>query len=446
MKLSSSFLIVIALVSVFSGVQPYPNASGGFSHSGSLSLPSNAKKGANAIDQSQRTEITALANAVVTEWNQHAVAFTLLPASALSPVQQVRVMAIVQVAVHDAINGITRKYETYLSPGAAPENASPEAAAIAAAQHTLRSLFISQASLSSHDLTEDNPGVAYGRSAAAAILNVRANDHSAQAAYAYDAPGAGNPGVWVRLNNAPALLPGWGEVTPFVLRSGSQFRPDAPPALDSKKYTKDYNEIKELGVLNSSVRTDEQAQIALFWRASPTAIWNPVLSQVLETRNLDLSSTARAFALLYLAASDASVACWDAKYFYNFWRPFSAIRSGDSDGNDSTAGNGSWQPLIATPPHPEYPSGHASNSAAMAAILGFIFDDNPGVLISVTLTGITRQWSSFSEGVEEVIDARVYSGIHFRNSDEVGARLGRQVGRFVFNHALRRCRAGNGCF
>jgi hypothetical protein len=193
-----------------------------------------------------------------------------------------------------------------------------------------------------------------------------------------------------------------------VLRSGWQFRPDAPPALDSKQYARDYNEIKEIGVSNSSVRTDEQTQIALFWRASPTAIWNPVLTQVLAARNLDLSATARAFALLYIAASDASVACWDAKYFYNFWRPFSAIRGGASDGNDNTEGNASWQPLIATPPHPEYPSGHASNSAAMGEILASIFEDDPGVPIIVTLTGITREWSSFSQGVQEVIDARVY--------------------------------------
>ena len=252
MKLSSSgktLLIVIAIGVALSGVHAYPAATGAIAGGlttrfESSSRPSPVTESNKAIDQNPMTEIAALSNAVVTEWNQHAVALTLLPASALSPVQQVRVMAIVQVAVHDAINGITRKYETYLSPGAAPENASPEAAAIAAAHHTLRNLFSSQAvtlddlysaSLSSHGLTENDPGVAYGRSAAAAILNLRANDHSAQAQFAYDAPGAGNVGVWVRLNNAPALLPGWGEVTPFVLRSGSQFRPDAPPALESKK-------------------------------------------------------------------------------------------------------------------------------------------------------------------------------------------------------------------
>ncbi len=395
--------------------------------------------------------LAAQASDVVREWNQQAVTLTLLPASALTPVQQTRAMAIVQVAVHDAVNGITDEYATYLSPGPGPENASPEAAAIAAAHHALRSLFgglsgqpasldaLYVASLAAHGLLENDPGIAYGRSAAAAILALRANDRSAQAQFDYTAPGVGMPGVWVRLNNAPAQLPGWGNVTPWVLRSGSQFRPDAPPALDSKQYARDYNEIKQIGSLNGSTRTAEQTQIGTFWRASPTAIWNNALSQVLAVRDLTLSATARTFALFYLAAADASIACWEAKYTYNFWRPQPAIRSGDLDGNHRTAGDGTWEPLFATPPHPEYPSGHTTNSSAMSMILGLVFDDNPGVPIVVTIAGITRQWRTFSEGADEVIDARIYSGMHFRTADEVGAHLGRKVARFVSNHALRRC-------
>ena len=389
----------------------------------------------------------AVATDAVSEWNQNAVALTLLPASALAPVQQTRVMAIVQVSVHDAVNGITGEYATYLSPGPAPANASPEAAAIAAAHHALRNLFASHsasldalfaASLTAHGLFEDDPGVDYGRSAAAAILALRANDNSAQAQFNYTAPGAGTPGVWVHITAAPALLPGWGNVTPFVLRSGSQFRPEAPPALDSERYARDYNEIKQLGPLSGSTRTAEQTQIATFWRGSPTAIWNPVLRQVVASRNLDLSATARIFALLYLAANDSGIACWDAKYTYNFWRPQPAIRSGDLDGNGLTQVDATWTPLVPTPAHPEYPSGHTTNSSAMATILRLEFDDNPGIPLVVTLSGITRQWNTFSEGSDEVIEARIYSGIHFRTADEVGARLGRQVARFVSTHALRR--------
>ncbi len=274
-------------------------------------------------------------------------------------------MAIVQVSVHDAVNGITGSFATYLSPGPAPSGASPEAAAIAAAHHALRNLFPSHAStldttftdsLAAHGLSPADPGIEYGRSAAAAVLAVRANDGAAQAQYAYDAPGAGNPGVWERINNAPALLPGWGNVTPWVLRSATQFAPDAAPVLNSEKYAKDYDEIKNIGALNSPARTTLQTQIATFWRGSPTAIWNPVIRQVVAARGTDISTNARTYALVYLAVADASIACWNTKYLYNFWRPQAAIRRGDEDGNDATTPDPSWTPLFATPPHPEFPS------------------------------------------------------------------------------------------
>jgi hypothetical protein len=432
LKLALSLAIVVAMITV------YPLWS---------DASATGRNACSRFSQPPTTRVPAQATDVVIEWNQQAAALAVLPASALAPVQQTRVMAIVQVAVHDAVNGITGEYETYLSPAPAPEGASPEAAAIAAAHHTLRNLFPGSAtllderyvnSLAANGLSPLDQGIEYGRAAAAAILSLRANDHASEAQFNYDAPRAGEPGVWVRLNNAPALLPGFGNATPFVLRSGSQFRPEAPPALDSEQYAKDYNEIKDIGIATGSSRSAEQSQIATFWRASPTAIWNPVLTQVVMTRNLDLSAKARVFALFYLAAGDASIACWEAKYFYNFWRPQPAIRSGDLDGNDLTVGNATWLPFVATPPHPEYPSGHTANSSAMAKILVAEFGDNPGVPIAVTLSGITRSWNTFSEAVDEVIDARVYSGIHFRNSDTVGARMGRQIAQFVSTHALRK--------
>ncbi len=387
----------------------------------------------------------------VDEWNQEAIRLTLLPASALAPVQQTRTMAIVQVSVHDAVNGITRQYRPYLSPGPAPGGASPEAAAIAAAHHTLRNLFASQAasldamfvaSLAANGLSVDDPGVEYGRSAAAAILAVRANDGSSAAQYNYTARRAGSPGVWVPLTSAPALLPGWGDVTPWVLVNSSQFRPGAPTPLDSEQYARDYNEIKEIGSLNSSTRTAEQTQIATFWLGSPVAIWNQPLRNLVAASNFDLSTRARTFALVHLAAADSSIACWEAKYRYDFWRPEPAIRRGAEDGNDSTAPDPTWRPLFPTPRHPEYTSGHTTNSTAMATILQLIFGDAPGAPITSTIGTITRQWNSFSEGLDEVIDARVYSGIHFRTADEVGSRQGGQVAHFVWTHALRPCPGG----
>jgi PAP2 superfamily len=388
----------------------------------------------------------AHASDAVTEWNQIAVERTLNAMPAQSPVQQTRTMAIVQVSVHDAINAITGQYETYRSHGAVPANASPIAAAIAAAHHALRTLFPDHsgelddrysASLSTHGVSGIDPGLEFGVSVAAAILALRADDHAAHAQFDYTVPEAGAPGVWVRLGGAPALLPGWGNVTPWVMRSGGQFRPDAPPALTSERYAKDYNEVKDIGSVSSLVRTDEQTQIAMFWRASPTAIWNGVLTQVLAARNLSLSAKARVFALMYLAAADSSIACWEAKYFHNFWRPFPAIVSGDLDGNPGTTADAAWLSLLGTPPHPEYPSGHTTNSNAMVTVLRLVFGDDPGVLLHLTVFGVTRQWQTFEQGIDEVIDARVYSGIHYRNSDDVGARLGRQVAHFIMTHALR---------
>jgi hypothetical protein len=381
------------------------------------------------------------------EWNEIATQFVVVPSQ--SPVHQTRLMAIVQVAVHDAVNEITGEYVPYLRGPAAPAGISIEAAVIGAAHRALQGALNDPAgldarladSLAAHGLSGDDPGVMFGRSVADRLLAERQNDGASEAAYAFVPPNAGEPGVWAPLGMQTSLLPGWGSVTPFVLRSASQFRPAPPPPLNSGKYAHDYNEVLQYGAATSLVRTLEQEQIALFWRASPTALWNPILRHALVMRGDDLSSAARVMALFYLAASDASVACWEAKYVYNFWRPQVAIARGHEDGNDRTVGDPSWLPLLPTPPHPDYVSGHAANSSAMAFVLGSIFGDNPGYVIegrSSTAPGFVRYWQTFSEGVDEVIDARVYSGIHFRTADVVGARVGRQVAQFVLKHALRR--------
>lgn len=444
--------IVISLCAVLPGCAAYSSAN---EANAAGKMAPLKLSGGRAATTDPKAALPAQVSDAVMEWNQQAVTLTLLPASALQSIQQTRVMAIFHLAVHDAVNGITGQYETYLSPGPAPANASPEAAAIAAAYHALKNLPVNQspsldadfaASLAAHGLSEFDPGVEYGRAAAAAVLAARAGDHAAQAQFPYTAPGAGTNGVWVPVSTAPsaqALLPGWGSVTPFVLRSSSQFRPEAPPALTSEQYVQDYNEIKLIGASNSPVRTSEQTQIAQFWRGSPTAIWNPILRQVVATRDIDLSDKARAFALFYLAAADAGIACWEAKYFYNFWRPQAAIRGGETDGNDLTAGDATWLPsILPTPPHPEYPSGHTTNSGAMAAVLELLFGQDPGEPLVVTLSGITRRWETFDEAVQEVTDARVYSGFHFRTSDEVGARMGRQIAHFASTHVLRPCPRG----
>jgi hypothetical protein len=388
----------------------------------------------------------ARANAVL-EWNLIALAAT--DAAGQGPLPQIRTMAIVHVSVHDAVNAITCDYQTYLSIRCGDRGA-PNAAAIGAAHRALVGLLPAQAStlnaqraasLKTYGLTEADPGVAFGAAVAERILARRATDGAAQAQFPYVAPGAGHPGVWVPVGPAPALLPGWGRVTPWILRSLSPFEPQGPPSLRSRRYAEDYNEVKELGSATSATRTAEQTEIARFWLASPTAIWNGVARLMIQARGEDLSSTARMFGLMYLASADASIVCWDAKYKFNFWRPITAIQLGDADDNAGTDGDPAWTPLFPTPPFPEYLSGHATNSSTMAEVLIRLFGDTSTTQIvatSPTNPGFVRQWDRVREGVDEVIDARVFAGIHFRSADEDGDAVGRTVARFVVSHALRR--------
>ena len=392
------------------------------------------------------TPVPASAADAVIEWNQIAVAATVTAGQ--GPVPQKRTIAIVHVSVHDAVNAITCDYRTYLSIRCGPWGTT-EAAAIGAAHRALVGLLPAAqaaalvaarvASLAAHGLTVSDPGVAFGVAVAEVILALRSTDRSAQAQFPYTAPGAGTPGVWVAVGAAPPVLPGWKAVTPWVLRNLSQFQPDGPPPLQSRRYARDYNEVKELGSLTSPTRTNEQTEIARFWLAPPTAIWNGVARQMIQAHGLDASATARTFALMYLASADASIAFWDAKYTFNFWRPITAIHNGDADDNVRTEADPTWTPLLPTPQHTEYLSGHSTNSSAMAAVLKLLFGDEPGapiVATSPTNPGFERHWARLSEGVDEVIDARIYAGIHYRTSDEDGAAVGRKVARFVVNHAL----------
>jgi hypothetical protein len=395
---------------------------------------------------------------IVRDWN--ITAATLVVPSG-PPVHQTRLMAIHQIAVHDAVNGITRRYKTYLPRVDAPDGASPEAAAIAASYYTLCSLFPAQCgwletlalnALAANGLSTHDPGIPYGFSTAQAILDNRADDGAGVAQFVFD-PVSLLPGIWHPRAGQVALRPGWGAVRPFVLESASQFRPEPPPDLDSEIYLRDLEEVRVMGRLGNDCafpgqtgcRTAEQTQIAVFWRdGSPVNVWNQPMRHFASAAGFDLSEAAWAYAMLNVTGADSGIACWEAKYGvdgmsggYNFWRPQSAINYAD--------GNTSWVPVHATPPHPEYPSGHTTNSTAMATILKFIFGDYPGDKIKATVGPVTREWDSFTEAAEEVIDARVYSGIHYRNTDEVGAKQGAKVARFLWTHGLTECRGKGTC-
>ena len=392
----------------------------------------------------------AAAQNVVVDWN--AFAITAVGAAGQSSLMQERSITITSVAVSDAVNGITNEYTRYGSRLTPPAGASTTAAAIGAAYRALTQLLPSQKqfldtmlaqSLAKFGVSLGDPGFAFGEAVADQIVTMRAADGAALAQYPYTPPNTGAPGVWVPTppGFAAALLPGWGSVQPWVLESAAQFRPDEGPDLASHRYARDLNEVKEIGALNSATRTDEQTNIARFWLTSALVIWNGVLRQVALELGLDESEAARDFALMNVAGADARIACWDTKYAFNFWRPVTAIQRADEDGNPATEADPGWTPLIATPNFPEYVSAHTTNSSAMATVLTLLFDDDPGVALTATSPtnpGFERHWTTFSEGVREVIDARVYSGIHFRSSDERGANLGRQIGRFAAMHAFRR--------
>jgi hypothetical protein len=383
-------------------------------------------------------------NAVV-EWNQIAIGASVTALQ--GPLPQLRSMAIVQLAMHDAVLAITGESETYLPVSPAPSNASAEAAAIAAAHLALSVLFPLQDfddeladSLAARLLDPSDPGIAFGQSVATALLALRSMDGASTAQFPYTAPGAGTPGVWVGNSPTSAVLPGWGNVDPFVLQSGSQFRPDGPPALDSGRYARDYNEVKDYGSnASTTLRTAEQSNIARFWIVNAGELFNPLARDLIEANNLDLGDSARVLALMFVTGMDASIACWEAKYTYDFWRPTDAIRNGAADGNDETVADPTWTPFLGTPQFPEYVAGHTTISGAMAFTLTLLFGDDPGITLvgtSRTNPGFGREWATFSEMIDEVIDARIWGGFHFRTSDEVGARVGRQVARFVVLHAL----------
>jgi hypothetical protein len=248
-------------------------------------------------------------------------------------------------------------------------------------------------------------------------------------------PSGTEPGVRVPTPpaNAPALDPQWGQVTPFTLASGSQFRPGPPPALTSPEYTAVLNQVESLGGANSTIRTPEQTQIARFWAdgsgtETPPGHWNTSAEQVALERHDSLAKDARVFALLDIALADAGIACWDAKYTYNFWRPITAIQ---------TTADPSWTPLLVTPAFPSYFSGHSTFSAAAATVLSSIYGPNTAFTTSSdALPGVTRSFPSFQAAAEEAGMSRIYGGIHYSFDNQAGLAVGQQVGNYVLQHEL----------
>ena len=384
-------------------------------------------------------------------------------AGGTNPLVTSRVVALVSASVFDAVNGIEERYQQIHVMTNAPRHASERAAAVQAAYAMLLKLYPAQSdSLTMHRdasiaaITGEKPqsiaaGIAWGQEVADSIWDWRSTD-------GFNPPPppfvgvlglVGMPpaiGVWrpTPLLNAPGAGPQFASMTPWTMKRPSQFRPAPPPALTSSTYTADYNETKTMGAFVGSQRSSDQSDLALFWAGNTALYWNRIASQIATERNLSLSENAHLFAQLNLAMADAGIACWDAKYRYVFWRPITAIRGGDTDGNDATAVDLAWTPWLdslpaGTPAHPEYPSGHSTVSGAAAFILEAAFGDNTPFTVTseVPLVKVnTRSFSSFSAATAEIADARVFGGIHYRNSCVQGNAIGRAVADYVLSHAM----------
>lgn len=387
---------------------------------------------------------------VVLDWNAHAARAIVTVGGRVPPRALIR-LAMVHLAIYDAVNAIEgTPFESYASVPAVDRPASAEAAAATAAHDVLVALFPAQladldaeyaASLDAlpDDIAKVN-GIAVGQQAASAILNARAQDgRDATVNYV---PGSG-PGVWVPTPAAflAAQAPETPFVQPFALNSASQFRPEGPFSLTSEDWARDYNEVKALGSAVGSIRTPEQTDIARFWSDNPPLQWNRAWRALSVAEGLGLADNARYFAMLASASADALIACWDAKYFYNFWRPVTAIRAGDSDGNPETAPDPAWIGLVVTPNHPEYPAAHGCFSGASTETLTYFFGrDDMTFSIDSNVAGLTnsvRTYSRFSDTLAEVLDARIYGGMHYRHSTRIGANMGKQVSRFTTRHFFR---------
>ena len=346
----------------------------------------------------------------------------------------VRTMAIVQVSVFEAVSAITGRYPAFRAKVTAPPGASVEAAVASATRTALLKLMPAQQAAIDADyqaalkpLTDGrakSDGIAVGEQAAAAILASCADDGSV-------APNTYQPhttaGVYV-----PTMFPAvphWGKRKPWVMASADQFRPGPPPSLTSETWKRDYAEIKALGGKNSTQRTAEQTAIAQFWEATAPVVYWPVVRSVANAPGRDVADNARLLAVAAMAMDDGLIAVFDAKYAYNFWRPVTAIRNADGDARDP-----GWTPFIDTPMHPEYPCAHCIVSASLGAVLAAELGTGPVPKLSSTshtAGGAVRTWGSVDDFVQEVAVGRIYDGVHYRNSSEVGTAMGKAVGELV---------------
>jgi len=397
----------------------------------------------------------ALADAVI-DWNLIASNAIVVTAGQPPPVSVLH-FAMVHGAVYDAVNAIDRGHRPYLVQPPSNPRDSKEAAAATAAFRVLVGLFPGQlgtlqplydayiAALPDNPPGSKAAGIAIGEATASAMLTARMNDGRFGPPPALYPPA---PGIWrptpPNFANDPAA---WvGNVRPFIVPSVEMLRTDGPNPLSSAEYAEDFNEVKEVGSLTSITRTPDQTDAAIFWQDQGVALWNRIFRTLAASQNLGIVDSARFFAMENLAAADALIGCWNDKYYWQFWRPITAIRDANTDGNPATQADPTWLPLfdpaigvppppLVTPPFPDHPSGHASATAAFVHTLqNFFGTDKIAFSAFSNKSCTTRSFERFSDALKEVVDARVWAGIHFRTADVQGSVLGNKVVHYMTKH------------
>jgi len=389
----------------------------------------------------------------VLDWN--VIAVDTAVANGQNPYAQARFAAIVQVAVFEAVNAISGDYRSYIGSIVAPHGASANAAAVQAAYRVLSTYFAASASTldaarasslaSIPDGQAKIDGIATGDTAAYALIALRANDGSSPAQFKI--PGPPVIGEWQATVSCPivngvasGIAFQWQNVTPFGIQSAKEFLLGPPPALTSNEYAKTYNEVMTVGSLDSTERPQDRSDVATYYAAtSPTQAFNQAARQVAQEQRRSLSENARALALINMAISDSLVASFFNKYHYNLWRPETAIRAGDKDGNPKTDPDPNFLPFIVTPCFPSYPSNHGSAANAAAAVMRRLYGEagHSMTLSNPAVPTILLQYTSFRQITNDISDARVYGGIHFRTDQDAGVLLGVAVGKAVYEHNLR---------
>jgi hypothetical protein len=389
---------------------------------------------------------SAFGNAI-TDWDDKALV-TVTPMANLggtNPYMAQRMMAMVHVAMFDTVNSIERRYRPYLVQLPADPATSKEAAAASAAAKVLSTIDAKtsgeiKGALASYltaipDGAAKSDGVRLGEAVAAKVLEARLNDGT-------DAPDAyrprTTPGVYVP--TAITISSMWPNMRPFALASPSQFRPGPPVELESKQWASDYNELKDYGGQVSSMRTAQQTETARFWLVGPPAAYHPFVRQLVITKQMNVLESARFMALVAVGINDAIIAVLDAKYHYNFWRPITAIRNGDIDRNPETEREATWQPIANTPMHPEYPCSHCIQSGAVAGIIRAVLgtDDIPEIaMTSPTAPGVTHRFANMRIYTDEVANARIWAGFHYRFSTRIGTDMGLKIGEYVVKNAMQ---------